>query len=492
MAPEKLALQFGAGNIGRGFIGAVLSQAGFHVVFADVQEEIVNTLNREHKYDIHVLDEETRKETVENVSAIFSTDAAAFEKIAKEPLSIITTAVGPNILPRLAKPIATIIRTRKAGNLGPFNVVACENTQRATDILRDAVLKELNDEERAYAQENVGFAVCSVDRIVPPYDTDEILDVGVEPFYEWIVDGKSLKKTDPDVEIKGMLTTDNLDAYIQRKLFILNCGHAITAFLGALPATASSVAAQISTSLSLDRTSKPSPNGSGASTPNVPAQPYIIDAITTPGIYTIVTRALLESAAALEKKHGFPKEQQEEYVEKILRRFGNPNMMDEVARVGREPLRKLKKHDRLLGPIEMCKEYGLERDALLVGVAAALLFNPKKRTKSRTGSRGSRASRSSLTLFKRPFINGLSMTSSSLANQSAVADDEWEDEEADEQAKDLTIMIAEKGVVAVLKDLTGWNEDDEDMKKVLKAYEALAKDGVDAVSKEFKSKLEKS
>lgn len=77
--------------------------------------------------------------------------------------------------------------------------------QNATEKLREALEKELSDEqERLYMQDNVGFAVCSVDRIVPPFSSDKILDVGVEPFYEWTVDSNSLKKTDPDVIIEGM------------------------------------------------------------------------------------------------------------------------------------------------------------------------------------------------------------------------------------------------------------------------------------------------
>ncbi|KAJ3789799.1 mannitol dehydrogenase C-terminal domain-containing protein [Lentinula aff. detonsa] len=388
---KPIAIQFGAGNIGRGFIGAVLSQAGFHVVFADVQEKIVNALNETGRYDVHILNGETQIETIEPVSAVTSTDLKAIETIAREPLSIITTAVGPNILPRLAKPIAQIIRTRMEEGMGPINIVACENLQNATDKLREALESELNDNERVYMQDNIGFAICSVDRIVPPFSSDNILDVGVEPFFEWTVDSNSLKKTDPDVVINGMHTTNNLDAYVQRKLFTLNTGHAITAYLGFLD-----------------------------------KKDTILDAISDDSIRTTVTQALHESGAALLAKHHpfFSQEEHEEYIKKILKRFSNHNLKDEVSRVGREPLRKLRQGDRLLGPVEMCRERNLGHDTLLLGIAAALLFHP----------------------------TGL---------------------HEDQEANEMQDRIQQEGIEKVVSDLTGWEIDDHDLQKITREYSRL-------------------
>ncbi|KAF5351553.1 hypothetical protein D9758_007244 [Tetrapyrgos nigripes] len=387
---KPVAIHFGAGNIGRGFIGAVLSQAGFRVVFVDVQKNIIDALNREHGYDLHLMNSQSHAERIEDVCGVMSTDLDEIEKFAKDPVSIITTAVGASVLPKIAKPIAQIIKTRMEDNRGPINIVACENLQHATVILQEAVEKELNEKERKYMRDNIGFAVCAVDRIVPPFEGGHnILEVGVEPFYEWTVDENSLKKTDPDVHIKGMHTTDNLDAYVQRKLFTLNCGHAITAYLGFL--------AHKST---------------------------ILDAIKTSSIHSIVSEALHESGAALVKKHSvFNGSDHNKYIETTLHRFANPHMHDEVTRVGREPLRKLKQGDRLLGPIEMCRELNLPRDALLKGVAAALLFSPQG----------------------------------------------GEDEEATE----LQERLFKKGVKDVVLELTGWKDDDEDLGGILKEYENL-------------------
>ncbi|KIK65795.1 hypothetical protein GYMLUDRAFT_93672 [Collybiopsis luxurians FD-317 M1] len=398
---KAIAVHFGAGNIGRGFIGAVLSQAGFHVVFADVVEDVVNALNEQGQYDVHIVsDKDPRVETIKPVSAVLSSDLNAVEELARKPVSIITTAVGANVLPKLAKPLAQIIRTRMSENMGPVNIIACENMQNATEVLREAVEKELSDEkEHSYLQDNIGFVVCTVDRIVPPFESENILDAGVEPFYEWTVDASSLKKTDPDIVIDGMHITDNLDAYVQRKLFTLNTGHAIAAYLGFL--------ANKST---------------------------IIESITDDSIRKVVSKALHESGAALiEKYHPlFTHEKHEEYIQKILDRFSNRYLKDEVSRVGREPLRKLKRGERFLGPIEMCRELKLKRDTLLLGVAAALLFYP-------TG------------------------------------------EHEDEEATELRDRVEHQGIEKVVTDLTGWDQDDEDLQKITQKYNRLKSEPLNAI-----------
>ena len=62
--------------------------------------------------------------------------------------------------------------------------------------------------------------------------SENILDVVVENYYEWNVEEKAFKGEIPKIE--GMNLVDNLMAYIERKLFTLNTGHAITAYFGYL------------------------------------------------------------------------------------------------------------------------------------------------------------------------------------------------------------------------------------------------------------------
>lgn len=335
----KKAIQFGAGNIGRGFIAALLSQADYHVVFADINEEMINELNHKKSYQIHILDLEQRQETITNVSGVLSNGPDIVNTI--EEADIITTAVGPNVLKIIASTLAAGIEARRASGQGTLNIIACENMVGASSHLKEQVYTHLSAEARAYADEHVGFANCSVDRIVPPYEGENILDVGVESFYEWIVEEPSLKGETP--HIPGMKLTDNLLAYVQRKLFTLNTGHAITAYLGFLAGTDT-----------------------------------IEESINNEAIREVVRQAMEESGEALIKKHGFDKDEHYNYIDKIENRFKNPYIRDEVIRVGREPLRKLGANDRLVGPANMAIEYGLPHEGLLTGIAAALHYdNPQ-------------------------------------------------------------------------------------------------------------------
>jgi mannitol-1-phosphate 5-dehydrogenase len=185
------------------------------------------------------------------------------------------------------------------------------------------VFNALAEEDKAWVEAHIGFVDSAVDRIVPPSAsaTHDPLEVTVETFSEWIVDKTQFKGALPT--IPGMELTDNLMAFVERKLFTLNTGHAITAYLGKL---------------------------AGHQT--------IRDAILDEKIRAVVQGAMEESGAVLIKRYAFDPQKHAAYIQKILGRFENPYLKDDVERVGRQPLRKLSAGDRLIKPLLGTLEYG--------------------------------------------------------------------------------------------------------------------------------------
>lgn len=333
----KKAIQIGAGNIGRGFIGALLSQAGYEIVFADVNAGMIDNINASRSYTVYVKDTECESIQIKNVRGIDSTKPGIITEIADA--DIVTTAVGLTILPHVAPTIALAIEKRRTmPNLPPLQIIACENAIRATAQLKEAVYKELSPEGITFANQHVGFADCAVDRIVPPLRCENPIDVVVENYFEWDVERIGFCGTPP--EIPGMTLVEHLSAYIERKLFTLNTGHAITAYLGCLR---------------------------GYET--------IAEAIADPDIFNIVQQAMRESGEALICTFNFNKQTHTAYIERILQRFRNPYLKDNVTRVGREPLRKLSPNDRLIKPMLTAYGYRLPIKNLIIGIAAALCYN---------------------------------------------------------------------------------------------------------------------
>lgn len=333
----KSAIQFGAGNIGRGFIGAVLNQAGYQVIFADVVETLLQQINERKGYTVHITDTNSRDIEVKNISAVNSGSDEAVAKVAEA--DVITTAVGLRILKFVAPTVAKGIAARKAaGNEKPLNVIACENGLKATSQLKELVFSQLDAETAAWAESHVGFPDAAVDRIVPPVHCEIPLDVAVEEYFEWDVEKSSFVGEIPQID--GMTPVDNLEAYVERKLFTLNTGHATAAYLGKLK---------------------------GLNT--------IGEAIADPEVYANVKGAMQQSGEGLIKKFGFDHDKHFAYIEKILKRFQNPYLKDECNRVGREPGRKLAANDRIILPLLTAKGFGLAYDKLVLLAAAALTFN---------------------------------------------------------------------------------------------------------------------
>ena len=177
----KQAVMFGAGNIGRGFIGALLERSGWHVTFADVVEPLLNAINTDKHYTVHILDQVCDNWEIENISAVSSIGPDIVPAIAS--CDLVTTAVGPVVIPRIAKPIAEGIKARMAaGNKSIMNIVCCENGIRVTSKLKADVMALLNEAETAFADECIGFADCAVDRICPKPSYDNPLDAAVERY----------------------------------------------------------------------------------------------------------------------------------------------------------------------------------------------------------------------------------------------------------------------------------------------------------------------
>ncbi|MCS5721195.1 mannitol-1-phosphate 5-dehydrogenase [Herbiconiux sp. CPCC 203407] len=331
------AVHFGAGNIGRGFVGLILHEAGYELVFADVNAELIDALAASPSYDVHAVGENSSTRTVTGYRALNSgsDEDAVVAEIATAAL--VTTAVGPNILKFVAPVIARALEARDAA-LPPLHVMACENAINATDVLKAEIVGRLDGGEASETLGRAIFANTAVDRIVPNQAPGAGLDVTVEDFFEWAIEEGPFRGAAPSIPAAHFVA--DLAPYIERKLFTVNTGHATTAYHGWIE---------------------------GAST--------LADALAVPQVFREVKAVLQETKALLVAKHEFDPATQEAYLEKNLVRFANPYLTDTPERVGRQPLRKISRHERFIGPAAELAERGLPREALLRAVRAALRFD---------------------------------------------------------------------------------------------------------------------
>ncbi|RXZ81700.1 mannitol-1-phosphate 5-dehydrogenase [Paenibacillaceae bacterium] len=331
------AVHFGGGNIGRGFIGLLLSQAGYRVQFVDVDAQLVQLLNERGQYVVELAGDQAETILVDQVSAIDGKDGELVAKSVAEA-DIVTTAVGVNVLPLIAGNIAEGIRRRLKGASSPLTVIACENTIGGSTQLKSLVYANLAAELQARADQYIVFPDAAVDRIVPLQQNEDRLRVVVEPFYEWVVERPVM--SDGFCEIPGVHYVEGLKPFIERKLFTVNTGHCCAAYTGYL-------------------------------------QGYVTiqDAMADQAIYAEVRGALNETGAALIQQYGFDPANHQQYIDKILQRFRNPYLTDEVVRVGRSPIRKLSPDDRLVRPAVIARSFGIDTPHLAKAMAAALRFD---------------------------------------------------------------------------------------------------------------------
>ena len=334
----KQAVMYGGGNIGRGFIGALLSQSGYRVTFIDVAEPVIKALQENKKYPIRIVSTEGYEDVwVENVTAVNGNLPEAVDAISN--CDIMATAVGARILKFIVPNIVAGLRKRWEMNKGPLNIIICENLNDANKILEGMLKEQLTEEECKKFDETVGLVEASIGRMVP-VQTEEMKDgepmrVCVEKYGFLPVDKAAFKGEVP--EIKNMVPYAPFDYYIKRKLYVHNMGHAICAYLGDL--------------LGLE---------------------YIYQSIAVPEVRVLVQNAMLESAQTLHKHYGAELTALQAHITDLLYRFTNVALKDTCQRVGGDPARKLSPADRLIGSSLLVIEEGITPAYIAVGAAAGL------------------------------------------------------------------------------------------------------------------------
>lgn len=344
------ALIYGAGNIGRGFLGQLFHMSGYETTFVDVNPRVIRALCEEGRYPIFITEAESYREYwVDGVCGILGDDGEAVAEAIAEA-DILATAVGVPVLPALAAPLARGIERRLAkGVRTPLAIIVCENMIGADRALCGWVRAAIAHEALSYFDEAIRFVEPSIGRMVPRTPehlaSRHPLAVCVEPYCELPVDRDAFRGDIPPVA--HMIPYSPFDFHIRRKLYLHNMSHALCAYLGA------------------ER-----------------GYSYIWEAVADREIRQTARAALAEASEALSLEYGVPMEELNDFCEELLFRFDNRLLGDTVARVGWDTARKLSPRDRFMGAIRLCQSHGVAYSHILRGLCAGARFCPQGDTSS--------------------------------------------------------------------------------------------------------------
>ena len=345
---DKLVL-FGAGKIGRSFIGQLFSRGGYEVVFIDVFKPVIDELNRRGNYKVVIKGDVESVITIQNVRGVFGGES---EKVIAELASarIVAVSVGQNGLKAIMPLIVKGLNLRyESENALPLDIIIAENLRNAAEFMYQELKQYLPD---GYPlEERVGLVETSIGKMVPimlKKDTDEdMLQVFAEPYNTLILDKKAFKNPIPVIE--GLAPKVNMKAWVDRKLFIHNLGHATMVYLGFIAH---------------------------------PTATFLYEVLADNELRENIRNTMLQAANILIEKYPdeFTIEMFTAHIDDLLRRFQNQALGDTLFRVGCDLQRKLSAEDRLAGAIHLAHEMKLPYDLILKALVCGCHFKATDET----------------------------------------------------------------------------------------------------------------
>jgi mannitol-1-phosphate 5-dehydrogenase len=348
MIKTKPVVMFGAGCVGRGFLGQLFHESGYTLTFVEIDEPLIEALNARRAYTLRLVENDWRVDlTIPIERALYScADETLVTALAET--SLVTTAVGVRSLPDIAPIIAAgIVRRAERDVAAPLNVLICENMQDASTTFRGMVMAHVPTPFHTYADTHIGFVDVVIGRTIPKPTAEMRAREDSRTDCSFII-ADAYKKlpvnrprfVGPLPEIVGLIATDNFTAYIERKLYLHNCGHAILSYLGYLRGHVQSW-----------------------------------QALKDPVIYDVLSRAFGEVRAGFVGVYDMDAAELDGYIAELFRNFANRALADTVVRLARDPLRKLGPKERLVGAARLVEKAGVTPDALSAAIAAAYRYD---------------------------------------------------------------------------------------------------------------------
>jgi mannitol-1-phosphate 5-dehydrogenase len=343
--PYKIVI-FGAGRIGRSFIGQLFGCNGYKVVFVDVDSEIVRLLNERGSYRVVIKGDKEEEITVPNISAILASDR---QEVINAVCSagIAAVSVGKNALEKVIPVIAAGLELRLRNNpYFPLDIILAENMRSAAEFTKNEFLKYIP--EGFPVDMNVGLIETSIGKMVPIIPHAEIdkdpLVVFAEPYNSLILDGRGFKSPIPEIE--GLAPKNNIKAWVDRKAFIHNLGHATAAYYGHFLH---------------------------------PEMVYMYEILADKKVLQFTRDVMMQSAEILCKVYSddFTIKDLEDHIDDLLYRFRNRALQDTIFRVGHDLVRKLAPDDRFMGAVNLAIRNGKTFNLILNAVSYGFIFNAK-------------------------------------------------------------------------------------------------------------------
>ena len=338
----KKAVQFGAGNIGRGFLGDLFSNSGYRVIFVEVDERMVKELKRRNWYDIEIAKLPKERRRIKNVTAV---NARNTKEVLEKcwDADIFSTSVGKNNLSKISPHLANIIKKRKEEKLNKyFNLIIAENVSHGSKLVKELIYRELSSEEKEFAEKFFGLVEAVIARMVPFVEPEikekDPLFVRMEEYSLLPVDRKKFKGELP--EIDGFVPVDDIEDLEARKLYMHNLGHAMFSYLG-----------------------------------YIKRYKFIHEVIEDSWIREKAIQVFKECEKGLAEDYNFHILSLREHREDLLRRFSNRELKDTVVRVSRDPIRKLSPGERLVGGARFIEKHKGNLEGISWGIAGALLYD---------------------------------------------------------------------------------------------------------------------